>query len=157
MGAVTVDPQTPSYDPSPLKQYLSNLGVPYFYESQCKYLMWITGSLFLWVFSVACSCGCFWQSVLLGVFGSLFLWVFSVVCSCGCFQTIIQSNFFPIFLNCCWNVTMAISEVVCWSCEQLSQSFCQLTYIKKSYFSATNSWIPKQNTFHNLKNVFSWH
>ncbi|KAK3100241.1 hypothetical protein FSP39_016852 [Pinctada imbricata] len=34
-GAVTVDPQTPSYDPSPLKQYLASLGVPYFYESQC--------------------------------------------------------------------------------------------------------------------------
>lgn len=36
-GAVTVDPQTPSYDPSPLKQYLASLGVPYFYESQCEY------------------------------------------------------------------------------------------------------------------------
>jgi len=35
MGAVTVDPQTPAYDPSPLKQYLAALGVPYFYESQC--------------------------------------------------------------------------------------------------------------------------
>ncbi|XP_071087136.1 uncharacterized protein [Haliotis cracherodii] len=34
-GAVTVDPQTPAYDPSPLKQYLKVLGVPYFYESQC--------------------------------------------------------------------------------------------------------------------------
>ncbi|XP_045204421.2 uncharacterized protein LOC123557183 [Mercenaria mercenaria] len=34
IGAVTVDPQTPSYDPSPLKQYLASLGVPYFYESQ---------------------------------------------------------------------------------------------------------------------------
>lgn len=34
-GAVTVDPQTPSYDPSPLKQYLASLSVPYFYESQC--------------------------------------------------------------------------------------------------------------------------
>ncbi|XP_061164658.1 uncharacterized protein LOC133173684 [Saccostrea echinata] len=34
-GAVTVDPQTPSYDPSPLKQYLASLNVPYFYESQC--------------------------------------------------------------------------------------------------------------------------
>ncbi|XP_064595261.1 uncharacterized protein LOC135461904 [Liolophura sinensis] len=33
-GAVTVDPQTPSYDPSPLKDYLAVLGVPYFYESQ---------------------------------------------------------------------------------------------------------------------------
>ncbi|XP_052796961.1 uncharacterized protein LOC128229235 [Mya arenaria] len=35
IGAVTVDPQTPSYDPSPLKKYLASLGVPYFYESQC--------------------------------------------------------------------------------------------------------------------------
>ncbi|CAH1777963.1 unnamed protein product, partial [Owenia fusiformis] len=34
-GAVTVDPETPSYDPSPLKSYLASLGVPYFYESQC--------------------------------------------------------------------------------------------------------------------------
>lgn len=36
-GAVTVDPQTLSYDPSPLKQYLASLSVPYFYESQCEY------------------------------------------------------------------------------------------------------------------------
>lgn len=36
LGAVTVDPQTPSYDPSPLKLYLAALGVPYFYESQCE-------------------------------------------------------------------------------------------------------------------------
>ena len=34
LGAVTVDPETPSYDPSPLKQYLASLGVPYFYEAQ---------------------------------------------------------------------------------------------------------------------------
>ncbi|XP_066286673.1 uncharacterized protein [Branchiostoma lanceolatum] len=34
LGAVTVDPQTASYDPSPLKDYLSKLGVPYFYEEQ---------------------------------------------------------------------------------------------------------------------------
>ncbi|XP_014783863.1 uncharacterized protein LOC106878996 [Octopus bimaculoides] len=34
IGAVTVDPQTPSYNPSPLKKYLSCLGVPYFFESQ---------------------------------------------------------------------------------------------------------------------------
>ncbi|XP_078684958.1 uncharacterized protein LOC144918266 [Branchiostoma floridae x Branchiostoma belcheri] len=34
LGAVTVDPQTASYDPSPLKNYLSKLGVPYFYEEQ---------------------------------------------------------------------------------------------------------------------------
>ena len=37
LGAVTVDPQTPSYDPSPLKLYLAALGVPYFYESQCEF------------------------------------------------------------------------------------------------------------------------
>ncbi|XP_062513772.1 uncharacterized protein LOC134189497 isoform X2 [Corticium candelabrum] len=34
LGAVTVDPQTSSYDPSPLKGYLANLRVPYFYETQ---------------------------------------------------------------------------------------------------------------------------
>ena len=36
LGAVTVDPQTEAYDPSPLKEYLAKLGVPYFYEEQCK-------------------------------------------------------------------------------------------------------------------------
>ncbi|XP_033110209.1 uncharacterized protein LOC117111409 [Anneissia japonica] len=35
LGAVTVDPQTSTYDPSPLKGYLAELGVPYFYEEQC--------------------------------------------------------------------------------------------------------------------------
>eukprot|EP00118_Oscarella_pearsei_P017421 m.172220 g.172220 ORF g.172220 m.172220 type:complete len:899 (+) comp39084_c0_seq8:2372-5068(+) len=34
LGAVTVDPQTDSYDPSSLKGYLAALGVPYFYEEQ---------------------------------------------------------------------------------------------------------------------------
>ncbi|XP_006814971.1 uncharacterized protein LOC100377968 [Saccoglossus kowalevskii] len=34
LGAVTVDPQTPSFDPSPLKDYLKALNVPYFYEEQ---------------------------------------------------------------------------------------------------------------------------
>ena len=34
LGAATVDPQSPEYDPSPLKEYLASLGVPYFYESQ---------------------------------------------------------------------------------------------------------------------------
>lgn len=33
IAAATVDPQTPEYDPSPLKQYMEYLGVPYFYES----------------------------------------------------------------------------------------------------------------------------
>lgn len=34
LGAVTVDPQTPEYDPSALKVYFASLGIPYFYESQ---------------------------------------------------------------------------------------------------------------------------
>ncbi|XP_065845865.1 uncharacterized protein [Oscarella lobularis] len=34
LGAVTVDPQSASYDPSPLKGYLASLNVPYFYEEQ---------------------------------------------------------------------------------------------------------------------------
>eukprot|EP00961_Rhodomonas_salina_P054017 725391-Rhodomonas_salina.1 len=34
VGACTVDPQTPEYNPSILKEYLKTLGVPYFYESQ---------------------------------------------------------------------------------------------------------------------------
>ncbi|XP_065179640.1 uncharacterized protein LOC135810102 [Sycon ciliatum] len=34
LGAVTIDPQTEAYDPSPLKAYLSALGVPYYYEEQ---------------------------------------------------------------------------------------------------------------------------
>lgn len=34
LGACTVDPQSLDYDPSPLKDYLAGLGVPYFYESQ---------------------------------------------------------------------------------------------------------------------------
>ena len=33
LGAVTVDPQYPGYDPSPLKAFCSRLGIPYFYES----------------------------------------------------------------------------------------------------------------------------
>lgn len=32
LGAVTIDPKTVEYDPSPLKGYLKELGVPYFYE-----------------------------------------------------------------------------------------------------------------------------
>ena len=32
LGAVTIDPKTVEYDPSPLKGYLKKLGVPYFYE-----------------------------------------------------------------------------------------------------------------------------
>ena len=34
LAACTVDPQSPEYDPSPLKAYMAALGVPYFYESQ---------------------------------------------------------------------------------------------------------------------------
>lgn len=34
LAAVTVDPQSPDFDPSPLKGYLAGLGVKYFYESQ---------------------------------------------------------------------------------------------------------------------------
>ena len=34
LAACTVDPQSPDYDPSPLKPYLAELGVRYFYESQ---------------------------------------------------------------------------------------------------------------------------
>ena len=33
LAAATVDPQTPEYDPSPLKDYMRHLGIPYFYES----------------------------------------------------------------------------------------------------------------------------
>jgi tRNA(Ile)-lysidine synthase TilS/MesJ len=34
LAACTVDPEIPGFDPSPLKAYLTELGVPYFYESQ---------------------------------------------------------------------------------------------------------------------------
>lgn len=34
LGAMTVDPQVEGFDPSHLKQYLADLGIPYFYESQ---------------------------------------------------------------------------------------------------------------------------
>ncbi|MFA7633397.1 MAG: ATP-binding protein [Thiohalomonadaceae bacterium] len=34
LGAITVDPQIPAFDPSPLKGYLANLGIPYFYQEQ---------------------------------------------------------------------------------------------------------------------------
>lgn len=34
LACCTVDPQSPDYDPGPLKAYLAELGVPYFYESQ---------------------------------------------------------------------------------------------------------------------------
>jgi tRNA 2-thiocytidine biosynthesis protein TtcA len=34
VAAATVDPQSPDYDPSPLKDYMESLGVRYFYQSQ---------------------------------------------------------------------------------------------------------------------------
>lgn len=34
LAACTVDPRSPEYDPSPLKAYMAELEVPYFYESQ---------------------------------------------------------------------------------------------------------------------------
>lgn len=34
LAAATVDPQSPDFDPSPLKTYMADLGVPYFYQSQ---------------------------------------------------------------------------------------------------------------------------
>lgn len=34
LAAMTVDPMSDSFDPSPLKDYVPRLGIPYFYESQ---------------------------------------------------------------------------------------------------------------------------
>ncbi len=34
LGAVTVDPQVEGFDPSPLKEVMAQLGVPYFYRTQ---------------------------------------------------------------------------------------------------------------------------
>ena len=39
IGAVTVDPQTPEYDPSTLIGYMESLGVPYFYESHGRFYL----------------------------------------------------------------------------------------------------------------------
>lgn len=36
LGAATVDPQSPGYDPKPLVHYLASLGVPYLFEEQGK-------------------------------------------------------------------------------------------------------------------------
>ena len=36
LGAITVDPGSASYDPSPLIPYMQALDIPYFYEKQCK-------------------------------------------------------------------------------------------------------------------------
>jgi len=34
LGAITVDPQIEGFDPSPLKEYLAGLSIPYFYQEQ---------------------------------------------------------------------------------------------------------------------------
>ncbi|MCU7937887.1 MAG: tRNA 2-thiocytidine biosynthesis protein TtcA [gamma proteobacterium symbiont of Bathyaustriella thionipta] len=34
LGAITVDPQIEGFDPSPLKDYIAGLGIPYFYQEQ---------------------------------------------------------------------------------------------------------------------------
>jgi len=34
LAAITIDPMSDSFDPSPLKSYVASLGIPYFYESQ---------------------------------------------------------------------------------------------------------------------------
>ena len=34
LAAVTMDPQFPGFDPSPLIAYMRTLGIPYFFESQ---------------------------------------------------------------------------------------------------------------------------
>ena len=34
LGAITVDPQIEGFDPSPLKEYLASLDIPYFYQEQ---------------------------------------------------------------------------------------------------------------------------
>jgi len=34
VAAITVDPMSDSFDPSPLKPYVASLGIPYFFESQ---------------------------------------------------------------------------------------------------------------------------
>ncbi len=40
IGAVTVDPGTDAFDPSPLIPYMKKLGVPFFYEDQNKIFVW---------------------------------------------------------------------------------------------------------------------
>lgn len=37
LGVVTVDPGSSAYDPSVLIPYMNQLGIPYFYERQCKW------------------------------------------------------------------------------------------------------------------------
>ena len=34
LGAITVDPQIEGFNPSPLKDYIASLGIPYFYQEQ---------------------------------------------------------------------------------------------------------------------------
>lgn len=42
IGAMTVDPGSSSYDPSPLIPYMEQLGIPYFYERQCMHTVKFT-------------------------------------------------------------------------------------------------------------------
>ena len=42
LGAVTVDPESASYDPRPLIPYLKSLGVEYLYEQQGKEIVTYT-------------------------------------------------------------------------------------------------------------------
>ena len=48
LGAVTVDPQTSSYNPRPLISYMAALGVPYFYEEQGPALLHTESNNFRW-------------------------------------------------------------------------------------------------------------
>ncbi len=34
VGGITVDPQIPGFDPEPLKPWIADMGIPYFYQSQ---------------------------------------------------------------------------------------------------------------------------
>jgi tRNA(Ile)-lysidine synthase TilS/MesJ len=49
LGAVTVDPGSDTYDPSPLIAYLKTLEVPYFYEEQSKLHLFSTRIVFLFL------------------------------------------------------------------------------------------------------------
>jgi tRNA(Ile)-lysidine synthase TilS/MesJ len=52
LGAVTVDPGSDTYDPSPLISYLKTLEVPYFYEEQSNLKLFVPKlcSYFIFVF-----------------------------------------------------------------------------------------------------------
>jgi hypothetical protein len=49
LGAVTVDPGSDTYDPSPLIAYLKTLEVPYFYEEQSKLHLFSIRIVFLFL------------------------------------------------------------------------------------------------------------